>query len=69
MANPLFSNPRPQMTPPPQNMLQQFAQFARFFKGNPQQMGQELLRNGQLTQAQFEQYSQIADQLTGRKRS
>lgn len=66
MANPLFN-----MLGQPQkpNIFQQFQQFAQNFRGNPQQRVQELLRNGQMTQEQFEQFSAIANQITGKKNS
>ena len=59
----LFSSPQPQKP----NMFQQFQQFMNNFKGNPQQKVQELLQNGQMTQDQFKQYSDIANQLTGKR--
>jgi hypothetical protein len=67
MANPLFgmfgNSPQPQQA----NKLQQFQQFINNFRGNPQQKVQELLQNGQMTQEQFNQYSNIANQIIGRK--
>ena len=40
----------------PMQMMQQFAQFRRMMQGrNPQQMVQNLLSSGQMSQAQFEQ--------------
>ena len=45
-------------------MMQQFAQFRRMMQGrNPQQMVQNLLQSGQMTQAQFEQLKQQANEL------
>ena len=45
-------------------MIQQFAQFRRMIQGrNPQQMVQNLLQSGQMTQAQFEQLKQQASEL------
>ena len=45
-------------------MMQQFAQFRRMMQGrNPQQMVQNLLSSGQMTQAQFEQLKQQASEL------
>lgn len=45
-------------------MMQQFAQFRRMMQGrNPQQMVQNLLSSGQMTQAQFEQLKQQAIEL------
>ena len=48
----------------PMQMMQQFAQFRRMMQGrNPQQMVQNLLQSGQMTQAQFEQLKQQANDL------
>ena len=45
-------------------MAQQFAQFKRIMQGrNPQQMVQNLLSSGQMSQAQFEQLKQQANEL------
>ena len=68
MANPLYGmfNPPPQQKP---NMFQQFQQFMSNFRGDPRQKVQELLNNGQMTQEQFNQFSSIANQITGRRGS
>ena len=54
-----------------QSVLAQFSEFASNFQKNfnctPQQKVQELLNSGQMTRQEFEQYSQIANRLTGRK--
>lgn len=48
----------------PMQMAQQFAQFKRMMQGrNPQQMVQNLLQSGQMSQAQFEQLKQQASAL------
>ena len=48
----------------PMQMAQQFAQFKRMMQGrNPQQMVQNLLSSGQMSQAQFEQLKQQANAL------
>ena len=48
----------------PMQMMQQFAQFRRMMQGrNPQQMVQNLLSSGQMTQEQFEQLKQQANDL------
>lgn len=45
-------------------MLQQFLQFKRMMQGrNPQQMVQNLLQSGQMSQAQFDQLKQQANAL------
>lgn len=59
MANPLFQQFGNQM---PNNLMSQFEQFRKNFKGNPQQIVQQLLANGQMSQAQFNQLKQMADQ-------
>ena len=48
----------------PMQMMQNFAQFKRMMQGrNPQQMVQNLLSSGQMTQEQFEQLKQQASEL------
>ena len=48
----------------PIQMAQQFAQFKRMMHGrNPQQIVQNLLSSGQMSQAQFEQLKQQASAL------
>lgn len=48
----------------PMQMMQQFAQFRRMMQGrNPQQMVQNLLQSGQMSQAQFDQLKQQASEL------
>lgn len=52
------------MSVAPMQMAQQFAQFKRMMQGrNPQQMVQNLLSSGQMSQAQFEQLKQQANAL------
>lgn len=67
MPNPLFGMFNQNNQQP--NMFQQFQQFINNFRGDPRQKVQELLQNGQMTQEQFNQLSNMADQLTGRRRS
>ena len=60
--NSIFKNsPTPQSGVNPQ-MIQQFNQFRRTFNGNPQQAVMNLLRQGMMTNAQFQQLSQMANQ-------
>ena len=48
----------------PMQMMQNFAQFKRLMLcRNPQQMVQNLLQSGQMSQAQFEQLKQQASEL------
>ena len=71
MANPLASlfGGRQQQTNPQMNNLSgligQFQQFRNNFRGNPEQMVQELRRSGKMSEAQFQQLSQLANQLQG----
>ena len=52
---------------PNNNFIQQFTNFARTFQGNPQQIVQNLMQSGKVTQDQYNQAVNIANQLTGRK--
>lgn len=70
MANPLFNKfnqNASQMIPGPfgnmMNLLQRFQQFRNTFQGDPRQQVQNLLNSGQMTQDQFNQLSQMAEQL------
>lgn len=52
----------------PQQFKAQFENFARNFQQggqNPQQTVQQLLNSGQMTQSQFNQFREIANQITG----
>ena len=57
MSNPLFN----QMTG--NGMLQQFQQFAQNFKGDPRQQIQQMLNSGQISQQQYNDAVQKAQQL------
>lgn len=46
-----------------QSMLQQFNQFASNFRGDPKAKVEELIRSGQMTKEQFNEYSQMATTL------
>lgn len=61
--NPLFNafGNQPQ-APFPMNMIQDFMQFKRNFRGNPQQQVQNMLNSGQMTQDQFNQLHQMYQQ-------
>lgn len=47
------------------SLLQRFQQFRNTFRGNPQQQVQQLLQSGRVTQQQYEQAVQMAQQLQG----
>ena len=53
-------NPVNGMSP---NMLQQLNQFKRTFSGNPQQTVMNLMRQGVMSNEQFQQLSQMAQQM------
>ena len=57
MNNPLFG----MMQQP--NILQRFQQFQQMFKGDPRQQIQQMLNSGQVTQTQYNQAVQMAQQL------
>lgn len=62
MPSPLynaFGNQGNQMN----DLINRFNQFKRSFNGNPQQMVQQLLNSGRMTQNQFDQFKQMADQM------
>ena len=54
-----------------QNFQQQFGQFSQQFQGNqqanPQMLVQQKLNSGEMTQAQFEQLRNMANQIMGVK--
>lgn len=61
MPNPIFQqlgNKTP-MNP----MLQQFLQFRKNFNGNPQQIIQNMINSGKISQAQVNKCAQQANQL------
>ena len=61
MSNPLFGMLQGQM--PMNGILQRFQQFQQAFRGDPRQKVQELLNSGRVTQAQYNQAVQTAQQL------
>jgi hypothetical protein len=63
MNNSLFNdfnqNPMSQMG----NFINQFNQFRSTFSGNPEAQVKQMLQSGRMSQAQFEQLAQAANQL------
>ena len=50
------------------NMLQRFNQFKQQFQGqDPQQMVQQLLDSGRMTQEQLKQFKELANSILGTK--
>lgn len=62
MANPLFGNFGGQSNPIT-DIIRQAKDFRKQFTGNPRQEVERLLQTGQMSQQQFNQYSQIAQQI------
>ena len=67
--NPLFNRQQFSQTPQTNapfgnmtNMMNQFNQFRNTFRGNPQQIVMNMLSNGQMSQQQFNQLKNMADQ-------
>ena len=69
MANPLFQElNKTQATPNDggfAQMMQEFQQFRNTFCGNAKQEVERLLKTGQMSQQQFQQLSQMANQMMG----
>ena len=61
MPNPLFNQLGGQN--PMRSMLSQFNQFKQMFNGDPKQIVQTMLQNGNMSQTQFQQYSQMENEL------
>lgn len=61
--NSLFNDFKPQQNNPMNNFLNQFNQFKSTFTGNPEQQVKQLLSSGRMSQEQFNQFAQTADQL------
>lgn len=65
MGNPFF-NQNQQVDNGPfgnmANLMKQFQQFRASFQGDPRQKVQELLNSGKMSQQQFNQLSQLAQQ-------
>lgn len=67
MGNSILSNRQPNVQQGQNNafnpqMIQQFNQFRKTFNGNPQQAIMNMLRQGMMTNAQFQQLAQMANQ-------
>lgn len=58
MSNPIFNS----MNQPQNNMMQRFQQFQRMFKGDPKQQVQQMLNSGRVSQSQYNQAVQMANQ-------
>lgn len=67
MTNPILQAMRTSGLPNnPMAMMQQFAQFKQQMQGkDPQKMVEQMLASGQMSQQQFEQLKQQAEQFKG----
>ena len=57
MSNPIFNMMQPQ-----NNIMQRFQQFAQMFRGDPRQQIQQMLNSGKISQGQYNQAVQMAQQ-------
>lgn len=62
MANQLY-NQFGRQTNPFEQLAQQAIELQKQFKGSPRQEVERLLQTGQMSQSQFNQYSQIVQQV------
>ena len=65
MANPLFSALGGQQMNPMAQLVADAKRLQQTMSGNPKQMVEELVKSGRMSQDQFNQYAQIANQLVG----
>lgn len=63
MNNSLFNDFNPNPMGQMGNFINQFNQFRQTFMGNPEAQVKQLLESGRMSQAQFEQLAQTANQL------
>ena len=61
MSNPLFG--MMQNNNPMNGMMQKLQQFSQMFRGDPKQQVQQLLNSGRVSQAQYNQAVQMAQQM------
>lgn len=62
MPNPLY-NAMGNQSNPMADLIRQAKQFKNQFNGNPRQEVERLLQTGRMSQQQFNQFSQIAQQV------
>ena len=65
MANPLFSALGGQQMNPMAQLVADAKRLQQTMTGNPKQMVEELVKSGRMSQDQFNQYAQIANQVIG----
>lgn len=62
MNNPLFGMMMPNQNPM-NGMMQRFQQFRQMFQGDPRQQIQQMMNSGKISQQQYNQAVQMANQL------
>ena len=65
MANPLFNALGGQQMNPMAQLVADAKRLQQTMNGNPKQIVEELVKSGRMSQDQFNQYAQIANQLVG----
>lgn len=65
MANPLYNALGGQQMNPMAQLVADAKRLQQTMTGNPKQMVEELVKSGRMSQDQFNQYAQIANQLVG----
>ena len=65
MANPLFSALGGQQMNPMAQLVADAKRLQQTMTGNPKQMVEELVKSGRMSQSQFDNYAQIANQIMG----
>ena len=65
MANPLFNALGGQQMNPMAQLVADAKRLQQPMTGNPKQMVEELMRSGKMSQSQFDNYAQIANQIIG----
>ena len=65
MANPLFNALGGQQMNPMTQLVAEAKRLQQTMTGNPKQMVEELMRSGKMSQQDFNNYAQIANQIIG----
>ena len=65
MANPLFSALGGQQMNPMAQLVADAKRLQQTMAGNPKQMVEELVKSGRMSQQDFNNYAQIANQIIG----
>lgn len=65
MANPLFNALNGQQMNPMAQLVADAKRLRKTMTGNPKQMVEELVKSGRMSQQDFNNYAQIANQIIG----